>query len=270
MASLDWPLATIPDVRLAGRFPLADMGFATTYRGQAHALHLHDYAGRMRLANTEVTLEPGDATISPLGLASAYDLPAPGWHWCIHFRECQADGNARMELPLHLRLGAAATAVRERMAHIGRLQERAGESPLASASAAIALQDLLLWLAERTVIAERGNSAAEKVALLIDERFHESLTMPGIAQAAGCSQATLARQFRARFGITVSHRLIERRTAHARYLLESTDLPMWRIAERVGIPDPQYFNKTVRRLLGASPSAIRASAAGAPVIDPDR
>ena len=59
--------------------------------------------------------------------------------------------------------------------------------------------------------------------------------------------------------MTIPHRLIARRVEHARYLLESTDLPIWRVAERVGIPDPQHFNKTVRRLTGTSPSAIRGA-----------
>jgi AraC-like DNA-binding protein len=46
-------------------------------------------------------------------------------------------------------------------------------------------------------------------------------------------------------------------------------LPIWRIAERVGISDPQHFNKSVRRMLGASPSAIRALSQ-ADRVDPDR
>ena len=45
--------------------------------------------------------------------------------------------------------------------------------------------------------------------------------------------------------------------AHARYLLESTDLPVAAVGVRVGVPDPQYFNKLVRRFLGQSPSSIR-------------
>jgi AraC-like DNA-binding protein len=35
------------------------------------------------------------------------------------------------------------------------------------------------------------------------------------------------------------------------------DLPMKRIAARVGMPDPQHFNKQFRLLTGLSPSAAR-------------
>lgn len=270
MQSLPWPLATFPSIRIAGRFPLADRDFATTYLGQTHALHLHDYAGRMRLADELVTLEPGDITISPAGRPSGYDLTQEGRHWCIHFEEGERAAEPVVAIPLHLRLGSASTPVRERMAHVARLHARAGESRMAAASASLALQELLLWVAERTSPLATGCTAVEQAAAILDQRFSEPLSVPQIAREVGRSQGYLARQFRARYGVTISHRLLERRVAHARYLLEATDLPIWRVAERVGIPDQHYFNKTVRRLLGASPSAIRAAAAGVTPIDPDR
>jgi len=269
MSSLAWPIAIIPAVRLAGRFTLADKGFATTYRGKAHALHLHDYHGRMHLADEVIAIEPGDVTISPALRRSAYDLVSAGRHWCIHFEQAEPDSAPEIVLPLRFRLGAASETVRERMAHVWRLQGRATDNGIAAASAALALQQLLLWLGQHSRPSADG-SVAERAARMIDERFSEALCVPAIANAVGCSQGYLARVFRARFGITLSHHLLERRVEHAQYLLESTDLPIWRVAERVGIPDPQHFNKTVRRFLGANPTAIRARFANGASIDPDR
>lgn len=269
MRPLQLPLSGVPAIRLAGRFALADRGFATTYLGQAHALHLHDYSGRMQLCGEEVTLAPGDLTISPAGRPSGYDLASPGQHWCIHFSDGERDGPA-MTLPPYLRLGGGATAIRERMAHIARLHARGRQDELAAASAALALQDLLLVIAQRARSPENAEQAVEQAASIIEERFNEPLTVPAIAREVGRSQNHLARRFKARFGVTIPHRLLQRRAEHARYLLESTDLPIWRVAERVGIPDPHHFNKTVRRLLGASPSAVRANVKGAPPVDPDR
>ena len=213
----------------------------------------------MRLAGSDVTLSPGDVTLSPAGRTSGYDLPAPGRHWVVHFTT--SDVEERFTLPLHL---PDAGAARERFAAVGALQAR-GDA-LGDARAAVALQDLLLWLADRDI---RPTDAAARAAAVIDARFAEPLTAGAIARAARVSPGHLARAFRQRFGVTVPHRLLQRRIEHARYLLEATDLPVWRVAERVGIPDPQHFNKTVRRIAGASPTAIRARAAGAP-IDPDR
>ncbi len=264
MQMLAWPLRAIPRIVVAGRFPLADRRHETRYQGATHALHLHDYAGEIRLSGDDRALVPGDVTVSPAGRPSSYDLAAPGQHWCIHFAAEEARGGMAT-LPLLIpadRVGA----VRERMAHIAVLHSRAADNEVAATQAGLALQSLLLDLAAPL---DPGDTVAERAAALIDARFAEPLDMSMIAAAMGRSQAYLARLFRARHGMTIPHRLIMRRVEHARYLLESTDLPIWRVAERVGIPDAQHFNKTVRRLLGASPSAIRARSHAA-AIDPDR
>ena len=215
----------------------------------------------MRLAGIERAIGAGDMTISPAGLASSYDLDAAGQHWCVHFAADAA--GASITLPLHV---AGQASARERMAHIAALHSRAGEDPVAAAQAGLALQALLLDLAAPP---PTQPSVADRAAAVIDARFAEPLTVAEVAQAVGRSPAHLARAFRARFATTIPHRLIARRVEHARYLLQSTDLPIWRIAERIGIPDSQHFNKTVRRLTGVSPSAIRAASAAA-VVDPDR
>jgi AraC-like DNA-binding protein len=256
--TIDLPLDALPAVVRAGRFALADRAFETRYRGLSHALHLHDYAGRMRLAGGDVVLAPGDVTLSPAGWTSGYDLALAGRHWVVHFTVSATD--AAFALPLHLR---GMSAARERFAEVAALHAR-GDA-LGAARAAAALQGLLLWLADR----EGAPDAAARAAAVIDARFAEPLTVAAIAQGARVSPAHLARAFRKRFGVTVPHRLLQRRIEHARYLLEATDLPVWRVAERVGIPDAQHFNKTVRRLTGLSPSAIRARGAGV-VVDPDR
>lgn len=253
-------MTIVPEVVLAGRFELDERWFQTVHRSVAHALHLHDYHGTMRLDRQDVAIAPGDVTLSPAGLESSYDLPVAGRHWCVHFRAGAADGELR--LPLHL---TGRQPFRERFAEIAALHARGGQ--LAQATAGAALQQLLLTLADDSSAA--GPDLAERAAAVIDERFAEDIGIAEVAAAVGRSPAHLARAFRRRFAVTVPHRIIQRRVAHARYLLESTDLPVWRVAERCGIPDPQHFNKTVRRVAGASPSAIRAASLAARV-DPDR
>lgn len=259
MDVIQLPISCLPTVRLAGRFPLSDRGFETRYLGPFHALHLHDYAGTMRLAGAEVALRPGDVTLSPAGRTSAYDLPTPGRHWVVHFST--SDDLAAVPLPLHL---PDAGAARERFAEVAALHAR-GDA-LGQARARAALQALLLWLADRDTVPA---DAAARAAAVIETRFAEPLTVPDVAQAAQANAAHLARAFKRRFGVTIPHRLLQRRVEHARYLLQATDLPIWRVAERVGLPDPQHFNKTVRRLTGLSPSAIRARGRSI-LVDPDR
>lgn len=259
MDTIDLPLLSLPTIGLAGRFALGDREFETAYRGGFHALHLHDYRGRLRLADGEVAIAPGDVTLSPAGRTSRYHLDSPGRHWCVHFTP--GAGEIGFALPLLIRDAASA---RERFAEVAALHAR-GDGR-GRALAAVVLQHLLIWLAD----CDRPTSDATARAMAaIDERFAEPIDVAAIAAAARVGPAHLARVFRRRFGVTVPHRLLQRRVEHARYLLEATDLPIWRVAERVGIPDAQHFNKSVRRLLGASPTAIRARAAMQP-IDPDR
>lgn len=269
-AELRWPTATIPKIRVAGRFPLNDRRYGTKYLGRTHALHLHSYEGDIRIGPHQFALHDGDLTISPAGIASGYDLREFGYHWCVHFYPVEsAGGDSLISLALHLPLHGAATYVRERLMYISRLHARGttGETPdaLATATAAIALQELLLWVAARSQAQAAGSSTdaaatVERVAAIVDARFHEPLSIRRIAREVGKSQNYIARRFRERFGMTILQYALSRRVAHARYLLESTDLPIRQVAKRAGIDDAQYFNKQIRRQLGDSPSAIRAAA----------
>jgi AraC-like DNA-binding protein len=262
-----WPTATIPRIRVVGRFPLNDQGYATTYLGRTHALHLHAYDGRIRIGGEQFPLHDGDLTISPAGIATSYDLPRPGYHWCVHFHPVtHVEPAALVSLPLHLMLHGAATYVRERLMHISRLHAQ-GSAPdaLSTATAAIALQELLLWCAARAQAQSAAPDAeaaaiVETVAAIIDAKFDALPSIGRIAREVGKSQNYIARRFRERFGMTILQYALSRRIAHARYLLEATDLPIRQVAARVGIDDAQYFNKQIRRQLGDSPSAIREAA----------
>ncbi|MBW8812269.1 MAG: helix-turn-helix transcriptional regulator [Caulobacterales bacterium] len=259
-ATLPWPATTPPRLKVAGQFPLADRAHPTTYLGATHALHLHGYAGRMRLGGTDLALQPGDVTFTPAGMPSSYDLPAAGRHWCVHFHPAAASGPA-IALPLHLPLGPAAAFASERLAAISRLHARAPDL-LAEASAAVAFQDLLLWCAARARKADvSADEVAERVGAILDARFAEPLNADRLAREVGHSQSYVARAFRQRFGMTAPRYALLRRMAHARLLLETTNLPVGEVAARIGVDDPHYFNKLVRRFLGASPSEVRRQAA---------
>ena len=265
MDSIKWPVMHLPAPLVAGQFCLADQGFATTYRSRNHALHLHGYEGGMRLAGSEIAISRGDLTVSPAGMPSSYDLGNAGRHWCIHFAPADANGDS-VALPLHVSLGRAATAAQEQIAHIAQLL--GSNSRRDQARASLVLQELLLWIDDHINGTIARASVSERAAALIDERFHEPLAVREIARTLGASQAHLARSFRARFGVTMQSRLLSRRMAHARYLLELTDLPIWRIAERVGIPGPSTFQQMRPALIRREPIGFRQRRAGAALIDP--
>jgi AraC-like DNA-binding protein len=263
-----WYLAALPEVVRAGRFPLDDRDFAYAYRSPTHALHLYDYHGTIRIADAEHALRPGDLTLSPAGVETRYHLPRPGHHWCIHFRPVAAAGEA-CAIPLHLPLGPLKPRVVDAIARIsGLMAVPAGGARLAQAAAAAALQELLLTLASHAAAAperERAGRAADAVtraAVELEARLGEELSVPGLARRVGLSQNWLARAFRARYGQTLQRYLLARRVEHAQQLLRTTDLPVARIAERLGFGDAQHFNKQFRRLSGCNPTAYRLRGAG--------
>jgi len=261
-----WPLRALPVVEVAGRFPLDESGFEYVYRHGTHALHLHDCHGMMRMGKRQYPLAPGVVTISASRESTSYDLPEAGHHWCIHFHPIPLRGTT-MRLPHHFAVGPQQAFFADWIMRIARLhaggQRGSPEAPLAAAAASASLQELLLHLAiqaRRKVSAGRmgaADAAVECVLGLINGRFAEPLTVPELAAAAGMSQGYLAKQFRIRTGMPVPRYLLLRRIQHARQLISTTDLPISRIAARVGLPDPQHFNKQFRRLTGLSPSQAR-------------
>ncbi|MBA3709781.1 MAG: hypothetical protein H0W83_13290, partial [Planctomycetes bacterium] len=107
-----WPVAALPDVLRAGRYPFDDRGFEVCYRSPTHALHVYEYHGAIRIGDRSFTLAPGDATISPVGIETRYDLPRRGHHWCVHFHPVEIRG-ASCRLPTKVALGSLRTRVVE-------------------------------------------------------------------------------------------------------------------------------------------------------------
>jgi len=246
-----WPARVVPVLTTAGRFPLDDQHFESIYQHETHALHLHDYTGKMRMGRREFLLQPGDITISVAGGRTQYDLPEPGHHWCVHFQTVAISGET-VTFPVHIPTGAQRRHLADRLAEIAQLHNQTNHN-----RAAILFQDLLLSLADHPATRRRSDAALDQLLALLDERFAEPWTVPQLAETVGMTQDHLARCFRQRMGMTIPRYLLQRRIAHARQLLAITDLPVNRIAARVGLPDAQHFNKQFRLLTGLSPTAIR-------------
>jgi AraC-like DNA-binding protein len=255
-----WPARCLPRVEVAGPFPMLVPGCNIVYRGPSIALHLHDYAGDFWLGRRRFRLEPGDITISPHGVPSRYRLPESGTHLCIHFRP--VTGADRVGLPLHFRPGAQVAAARERFWRVIDHARQSGGSAAAGAASA-ALQELLLWLSlqSRRGPAPRRHSGVEealrRVRARADASLAQAVQVADLAAGCGLSADYAARLFARRHGMTLTHYLLLRRMELARHLLVSSEFGVAEIGRRVGLPDPQYFNKQFRRVAGVSPLAYR-------------
>lgn len=95
---------------------------------------------------------------------------------------------------------------------------------------------------------------------MIDERWHEKLTLESIAAACGINRAKLTRGFRAMFDCSIADALAERRLGGARAMLLSTDLPVGSVGYACGYQNNAAFARAFARRFGVAPSRLRAAA----------
>lgn len=88
-------------------------------------------------------------------------------------------------------------------------------------------------------------------------RLGTRLTVARLAERAGLSSRTLARQFTEQLGTSPGQWLLGRRLDAARVLLEQTDLPVEAIATRVGLASAVNLRRHFRAHLGTTPGSYR-------------
>jgi AraC-like DNA-binding protein len=267
-AELSWPLRYLPKiaVRNAGTFPMIVPGCNNSYWHETVALHLFDYAGDLWIGRNHYRVQPGDITLSPNRVTSRYKLEASGSHLCIHFAPPDKTPREKsLRLPLHFRLGPQTAAGRERFWRIIDHVRHSGDNPdsPAGCAASASLQEFLLWLHLQSLrgTTPRRSSLVEEALTKLGQAIDASLAKPmligELAADVGLSAEYVARLFVRRYGMTLQHYLLLRRVELARHLVVSSDLLISEIGRRVGMPDPQYFNKQFRRVVGQSPLAYR-------------
>ena len=95
------------------------------------------------------------------------------------------------------------------------------------------------------------------VRRLVDQRWHEKLTIPELARAGGVNRDKLVRGFRDLYGATIAEILAERRLAEARRMLLATDLPVASVAFRCSYLNNAAFTRAFNRRFGVAPSELR-------------
>ena len=163
-----------------------------------------------------------------------------------------AGASAGMDMCLHLIArdhGQAAAAQAARLA-VAPLHREGGQAqfirdPIPPPN--LSLADLLAWM-------------TQNIAL--------DLNLGAIAARAGLSPRTLARRFHEQVGATPIQWLSTARVRHAQTLLETTSLPLDRIAVASGFESPVTFRARFARVVGLSPSAYRRRFSAGKPLDP--
>ncbi len=261
----------------AGYFPKAEGHVVDRPQGAGGAILILCREGRgwVRLGESaKRAVGPGDAVLIAPGQPHAYgaDEAQP---WTIQWSHFEGEEVAEWwrwhRLPaeggvLRLRAGVA-----ERL-DLGRVHERLGQDLANLVEAGAALRWALASLEPARSIAEAGEPSwrsVEAVEAWMREHSAGKVTLAELARRAGVSVSHFAALFRTRFGFSPVDYFLRLKIRHACRLLETTDWPVRRVAEEVGIEDALYFSRRFRCVMGVSPRDYRAEAAeraeGAPV-----
>ncbi|WP_319734474.1 GlxA family transcriptional regulator [Streptomyces niveiscabiei] len=114
---------------------------------------------------------------------------------------------------------------------------------------------------ERPVPDPRQASTAAARAWAL-ARLHEPIQLRDMAAQEAMSVRTFTRRFREESGVSPGQWLTAQRIAHARHLLESTDLSIDRIARDAGFGTAQSMRQHLQTSLGVTPSAYRRTFRG--------
>jgi AraC-like DNA-binding protein len=204
-------------------------------------------------------IKPHDVFVIPPNTNRRYLSKAPLRHYYLIFRFPVESALAEcVELPAIIPTGPHAATVRRDLDAIIDLRETdVFESEL--------LARLTLWrlgrLARFAANAQQGGDAAVQATL---ERIRRDIadyriTPEALAEAVGLSRRRLDQLFTSIVGKPVSACIRDRRVQLAKDLLCQTALPIHLVSAQVGMPDPQAFNKFIRRYCGKSPTAVRST-----------
>lgn len=261
-----WPQEKIPEIMVAGRFYHECGSFQRKYHNkQTACVHLYEYPGTIKIGEHTFKFHHGDITIIPCYTEYTYDVPVPGHHYCIHFRNIDISCRRKnlLSFPFIIRSSELIKTdlLKSKILEIINFRSLPEKSP-GNAGASISLLQLFFHISLfcRSSTTERkswSNNATSKAASIIEENLYLPLKIPELAKQCELSQNYLARAFRKHYGMTMMQYLLKKRMEMAVQLLLNSDKRIKEIGNECGMPDPQHFNKLFRRITGKSPSGMR-------------
>jgi transcriptional regulator GlxA family with amidase domain len=112
-----------------------------------------------------------------------------------------------------------------------------------------------------TIASDTGTSIKQKIlesAQWIARNCNKSISITMAAQTAGMSERSYLRHFRAEMGVKPSEHLRRSRVELAAAMLESSDLPVDKIARRCGLTSGECLARLFRQIRNVSPTEYRA------------
>jgi AraC-like DNA-binding protein len=248
------PLKTPPRVHSISWFHMPEPHSFECRSTKRWGMDIWDSQGHIDFVDRGISADvyPGEMFITPPGSHVLGDFPAGRRSWYAGFETAvPTDADETIAVPLELReRGPALIEAMRRAEHCWAIR---------SPRAAQLLWGVLLDLADlsRRPASSAAHPVIDEAMAWIEQHVSEPFLVTELAEEIHVGRTVLSRLFRRHLNQSVVEYLRSLRVRRAEAMLTQTNLPIKEIAIRVGLPDPQHFNKTVRRQLGLSPSEIR-------------
>lgn len=110
----------------------------------------------------------------------------------------------------------------------------------------------------RSVRMAQAGKSVETVKRWIKAHYDQPAELGSLARMVYLTPSYLSKLFKHETGMTITDYLIEVRIKKAKLLLKhSSDMKIHEIGSEVGYPDPAYFNKLFKRMVGITPNEYR-------------
>lgn len=252
---LNLPLASRPQIRQIGYSVHGRRRSETFVMDGLWGLHVYFWQGEIAFGDHRHAFRPNWATVTPPDTPLTWYFPRGRCeHYFAHFALDRQD-----EPPV------AVAVVRDLTDRIGLVRGRFDKAvaafPHNPIRAEVVVWDLLWDLADPVDLGRDAldvpSTAVNTAVTIIENELRLGPTLKGVSRRVGVSQNHLNNLFKRAHGTTVVEYLQRRRAEKARHLLAESSLPVAVVADEIGMPDLQQFNKFIRQRLGASPRQIR-------------
>lgn len=161
-------------------------------------------------------------------------------------------------------LDTAAQEVQEFDSVLGRMERDALERSIAASLKFAEMEELLvsavssaLEEVSRTRLA-MGGKAVEDVKRWICANYNQHAELSALASMVYLTPSYLSKLFKQETGLTLTEFITDVRIKKAKQLLRSaSNMKVHSIGAEVGYPDPAYFNKIFKRIVGVTPNEYK-------------
>ncbi len=220
------------------------------------SLIFFDYEARVELDDITVRVKPGYVALLPPGVTKIFHFRTDSLHYTVHFKAALPEkGGSPVRIPWLI------DAADQRNLILGLFREIMTCWTVNPPRATMRLWDILFRLSDVPPPGDDSqvlHPAVRTAMQLIDSRLEDFFTVQTLAVELEISPNHLTLLFKKHLGQSVAGYIRERRMNLVRHYLTHTNKPIKEIAIEAGMPDLQFFNKSIRRFYGMSPRKLQA------------